>query len=156
IPGCGNAHEANYLAELGFQDITLIDYAPLLVEQLKEKFAQKTAIKVIESDFFELNGQYDLIVEQTFFCAISPELRQRYAKKMYDLLKPQAKLVGLLFNRTFEQQGPPFGGCTEEYLAYFLPYFHIKTFENSYNSISPRANTEIFMILQRKSETQLK
>ena len=38
IPGCGNAHEAEYLLSIGFQNITVIDIAPVAVRILKEKF----------------------------------------------------------------------------------------------------------------------
>ena len=37
IPGCGNAHEAAYLAQNGFTNITLIDIAPALVATLQQK-----------------------------------------------------------------------------------------------------------------------
>jgi methyl halide transferase len=60
---------------------------------------------LLQADFFELNTgkgkhlpEFDLIVEQTFFCAIDPSLRKNYFKKVHQLLKPGGKLVGLLFN----------------------------------------------------------
>ena len=47
IPGCGNTHEADYLLQQGFTNITVIDIAPALVVQLKEKFASNQNIKII-------------------------------------------------------------------------------------------------------------
>ena len=38
IPGCGNTYEAEYLLEQGFTNITVIDIAPTLVENLKKKY----------------------------------------------------------------------------------------------------------------------
>lgn len=55
IPGCGNSYEAAYLVEKGFTNITLIDIAPALVDQLKKRFEGNTSIKIILGDFFELN-----------------------------------------------------------------------------------------------------
>ena len=75
IPGCGNTYEAEYLLEKGFANITVIDIAPTLVEKLKEKFKNTTAIRIIQGDFFEHKGSYDLILEQTFFCALPPQMR---------------------------------------------------------------------------------
>ena len=67
IPGCGNAYEAEFLIAEGFTNITLIDIAPKAVEALKEKFANKPQINVLCEDFFNHQGSYDIIIEQTFF-----------------------------------------------------------------------------------------
>jgi len=147
IPGCGNAYEAEYLLQAGFTDVTLIDISGVLVQNLQEKlknYIEKGVCRVIHQDFFEHSGSYDLIVEQTFFCAIDPALRPQYAKKMSELLKPTGRLVGLLFDREFVG-GPPFGGSKEEYIPYFSPYFDLKTIEKCTNSILPRAGNELFI-----------
>ena len=41
-------------------------------------------------------GAYDLIVEQTFFCAISLELRAPYTKESESTLKPNGKINGFI------------------------------------------------------------
>jgi len=149
IPGCGNAYEAEHLLSLGFISITLLDISEVLVEQLQAKFLSNSAIQVVLGDFFEHQNTYDLIVEQTFFCAIEPSLRTSYAKKMHELLAPKGKLVGLLFDKHFKTN-PPFGGNKDEYIPYFEPYFDFKTFEMCYNSIAPRHQSELFMNLIKK------
>jgi hypothetical protein len=63
-------------------------------------------------------------------------------------LKPEGKLVGLLFNRSFEG-GPPFGGSKEEYETYFHPYFSSIKMDECHNSIEPRMGTELFIQLQK-------
>ena len=68
---------------------------------------------------------------------------------MLELLKPKGKLVGLLFNKDF-QNGPPFGGNKTEYLTYFSPYFNSIYMENAYNSIKPRQDSEFFIMIQNK------
>jgi methyl halide transferase len=93
------------------------------------------------------NDKYDLIVEQTFFCAINPGERKKYAEKIHNLLNPGGKLVGLLFNHEFGNDSPPYGGTKEEYLEYFKPFFQIKHFSTAYNSIKPRAGRELFINL---------
>ena len=82
IPGCGNTYEAEYLLQQGFTNITVIDIAPTLVERLKHKFKANTNIKVVLGDFFEHQGVYDYIIEQTFFCALPPKMRQKYVWKI--------------------------------------------------------------------------
>ena len=153
IMGCGNAHEADYLIEKGFTDITLIDIAPSLVEKLKEKFAKNPQVKIILGDFFELNQPFDLVFEQTLFCAINPNLREKYVQKMKEIVVPKGKIVGVMFNKYFEKEGPPFGGSKEEYVKYFENDFEIKTLEDCYNSVETRKGTEVFVNFVRKEST---
>lgn len=150
IPGCGNAYEAEFLLSKGFSDITLIDIAQKAVEMLKEKFAGKQQVNVLCEDFFQHQGNYDIIIEQTFFCAIPPVRRNEYVKKAASLLNDGGRIIGLLFDRTFEQQGPPFGGCPCEYKPIFNPDFVINKMEKCHNSIPQRADTELFIHLIKK------
>lgn len=151
IPGCGNAYEAEYLLENGFLHLSVVDISPVLTQRLKEKFKRwlNSELTVITGDFFGLDGTYDLVLEQTFFCALDPDLHTEYVKKIHSLLNPGGKLVGLLFDRSFEG-GPPFGGSKDEYITLFSPFFHIRTMEPCYNSIKPRMGTELFIILEKK------
>ncbi|MES2799978.1 MAG: methyltransferase domain-containing protein [Bacteroidota bacterium] len=150
IPGCGNAYEAELFVKLGFQNITLIDIAPKAVEILQEKFNTTPQVNVLCADFFQHEGQYDLIIEQTFFCALPTSERSNYAKKMSELLTPQGKLAGLLFNRTFEKQGPPFGGSASEYRPLFEPFFTIDKMAITDKSIPQRKGTELFIEFTKK------
>ncbi|HEY1055531.1 MAG TPA: methyltransferase domain-containing protein, partial [Emticicia sp.] len=147
IPGCGNSYEAEYLIRHGFTNITLIDISAVLVERLQRNlqfYIENGNCRVIHQDFFFHQGQYDLIIEQTFLSALDPSLRPRYAEQMHYLLKPGGKLVGVIFDFPFEG-GPPFGGSKEEYLAMFAPYFQPVILERCTNSIPPRAGNELFI-----------
>lgn len=148
IPGCGNAYEAKYLFEQGFKNVYILD----LVKEVLDEFAQKVPdfpkSNILHGDFFNLEDQFDIIVEQTFFCALLPNKRNDYALKMKTLLKPNGKLIGLFFNTEFKKNGPPFGGNKKEYNLLFSPFFKIKTLEKCYNSISPRMDTELFFIFE--------
>lgn len=147
IPGCGNAYEAEWLLQNGFTNVTVLDISPLLTASLKERF-KNDRINIVNGDFFAHEGQYDLILEQTFFCAIDPALRNQYIQQMQRLLKPGGKLAGVLFNRSFEG-GPPFGGCKEEYELVFSKHLYIKKMELCTNSIAPRKNAELFFIAEK-------
>ncbi len=143
IPGCGNAYEADYLVSNGFTNITLIDISETASAILKEKFSNQDAVKVLCEDFFKLEDKFDVIIEQTFFCALPPSMRQRYVWKMHNLLNANGILAGLLFNRSFEVS-PPFGGSLEEYEKLFFGAFECENIETATNSVEPRANTELF------------
>jgi copper chaperone CopZ len=150
IPGCGTTYEAEYLLEKGFTNITVIDIAPTLVTSIQEKFKTKPTVKVILGDFFEHQGTYDYVLEQTFFCAIPPSLRQKYVWKMHQLLNENGILFGLLFNREFEVS-PPFGGNKNEYLDLFSSAFHVQQMDVCENSIEQRISTELFIELKKNS-----
>ncbi|MDI9861363.1 methyltransferase domain-containing protein [Flectobacillus roseus] len=144
LPGCGNGYEALLMAELGFTNLTVLDIAPLAVEKLQHKLQSYPSVRILCEDFFEHVDSYDLILEQTFFCALPPSMRKQYVQKMAELLAPQGKLVGLLFASEFDKAGPPFGGTTEEYLQLFNPYFKSEILEPCHNSIRPRQGNELF------------
>lgn len=150
IPGCGNSYEAAYLLQQGFSNITLIDIAPTLVNKLENKFSLNNNIQIIQGDFFNHRGEYDLILEQTFFCALLPAFRQAYVAAMKQLIATSGKLAGVLFDRLFEQNGPPFGGRKTDYISLFRKDFNIITIEPCYNSFSKRLGTELFIILQKR------
>lgn len=150
IPGCGNAYEAEYLYYQSFKNVYVIDIAPAAINNFKKRVPSFPVGQLILGDFFNHFDQYDLIIEQTFFCALDPKLRPTYAKKMHELLKPDGKLVGLLFDDHLNTDHPPFGGSKEEYIKYFEPYFNLTVFDTAYNSIQPRAERELFMILIKK------
>jgi SAM-dependent methyltransferase len=154
IPGCGNTYEAEYLVQQGFTNITVIDIAPTLVENLKKKFAKNNNITVVLGDFFEHQGNYDFIIEQTFFCALPPTMRQKYVCKMHQLLSNNGKLIGLLFNREFEVS-PPFGGNLKEYEQLFQKAFEFNSISLAGNSIPSRANTELFFEFQKNNQNQV-
>ncbi|MEN9488232.1 MAG: hypothetical protein RL494_497 [Bacteroidota bacterium] len=150
IPGCGNGYEFEYLINKGFQNSFVVDYAQTPIANLKKRIANCHLNQCIQADFFEHQGSYDLILEQTFFCALEPELRVQYLKKMLSLLSPKGKLAGLLFQFPLTEVGPPFGGSIEEYLNLFSADFDIKILETAYNSIKPREGNELFFIFTKK------
>jgi SAM-dependent methyltransferase len=154
IPGCGNSYEFEYILQKGFTNVFVLDYAESPIENLKKKVPVNLHKNLILQDFFEHDEKYDLIIEQTFFCALNPDLRKAYVKKMHSLLKENGKLVGLLFQFPLTEVDPPFGGSKEEYTNLFSDYFKTQTLETAYNSIKPRQENELFFIFTKKTTTQ--
>ncbi len=149
IPGAGNAYEAAFAYESGFDQIYVLDISVIPLFNFKKAHPDFPESNLLHQNFFDHQGKYDLILEQTFFCALQPNLREQYVKKMHELLKSGGKLVGVLFNREFAHHGPPFGGDIEEFRKLFDPYFKIKVLETCYNSISPRSGHEVFINLEK-------
>jgi len=149
IPGAGNGYEAEYLFNKGFKNVFVLDIATQPLENFKSRVIDFPENQLIQNNFFEFTGQFDLIVEQAFFCALPPELRNAYGRKMHELLNVNASLVGLLFDFPLTEKGPPFGGSIEEYQRRFKERFTINRLEKSYNSHPSRAGKELFFKLTK-------
>ncbi|MEN6669350.1 methyltransferase [Psychrobacter sp. B38] len=154
VPGAGNAYEVGYLREQGFTNVTLVDFAQSPIEAFAKRYPDFPAEHLICADFFTLSPeqyQFDWILEQTFFCAINPLRRDEYVEQMAALLKPNGRLVGLLFDKAFGRDEPPFGGTKEEYQQRFQPHFEIEIMETSYNSHPARQGSELFIQMRVKA-----
>ncbi len=154
IPGAGNAYEAEYLFREGFKNVYVMDISAIPLNAFRKRIPEFPAEQLIKENFFEHEGSYDLIFEQTFFCSFLPlpETRTKYGIKMNDLLNNGGKLVGLWFDLPLikDTEKRPFGGTREEYLTYLSPYFETQVFERCHNSIEPRAGNELFGIFRKK------
>lgn len=150
VPGAGNGYEVAYLYQQGFLNTKVVEIAKTPLVNLAKEYPEIPSNHLFQIDFFKHEGHYDLIIEQTFFCALDPSLRENYVKKMHELLKPKGVLVGLLFDFPLDENGPPFGGNETLYKKYFSKYFNIKILEPCYNSIKPRLGKELFFIFEKK------
>lgn len=158
IPGAGKSHDAVWAMEHGFGSVYVVDWAEEALDHILETYPDFPPSHLICEDFFDHTGHYDLVLEQTFFCALDPSFRKQYGQKMHDLLVPGGKLAGVWFSfplekgmpgRTDGLLGPPFGGSVEEYKGYFTEGWKIRTLEPCRNSIPPRMGNELFGIFER-------
>ncbi len=149
IPGAGNGYEFDYLITNGFKNVTVIDIAEQPIKNLQNR-NPKYIDNIIQTDFFNYTKTFDLILEQTFFCALNPKMRSKYVTKMHSLLNKNGKIAGLLFDFPLTEIGPPFGGSMKEYDALFTKKFTLKKLEKAYNSIKPRKDKELFFIFEKK------
>lgn len=148
IPGSGNSYEAEYLHSKGFVNVYICDISEIPLQNFMKRCPDFPKDHVIHGDFFDLDMTFDLILEQTFFCSLEKSYRDAYARKVAQLIAPNGKFSGVLFDRHFPKAGPPHGGTVVEYLEIFSPYFKTVRLEPCYNSIKPREGKEIFTILR--------
>lgn len=151
IPGAGNSYEAEFLYKQGFINIDVLDISEQAIKRFQNRMPSFPSQQLICKDFFEHEGQYDVILEQTFFCSLDPSFRQEYAYHIHRLLKPEGILAGVLFDDPLYEDRPPFGGHKNEYITYFEGLFTFRHFERCYNSIPPRDGRELFIELIKKS-----
>lgn len=149
IPGCGHAYEAEWLWKNGYKNITLIDVSETAKENFLKRVSDFPSNQFLITDFFAHEGEYDIILEQTFYCALPPAKRDDYVEKMSTLLAPKGRLAGVLFTFPLTEKGPPFGGSQEEYEKRFGKQFEIVKLALCYNSIPPRAGNEVFFEVKK-------
>ena len=154
VPGAGKGHEVKYGFDHGFNNIYYLDSSTEAISSFKENCPNFPKDQIIKSDFFDLRKDlfFDVVIEQTFFCAISPFLRKEYVKKTHEILTEDGCVVGLLFNKNFDHQGPPFGGLYEEYVELFSKIFIIEKLENSMHSMTPRKENEFWLTLKKNNK----
>jgi len=143
IPGCGRGYDVLLFASHGY-DAYGLDISQTAVEACRELDAEQgnddtryplkatTAGRGLReflvADFFNddlsshTNGSgFDIIYDFTFLCAIPPELRPQWAKRMSELLAPNGSLICLEFPlaKPPKAGGPPHGLSSELYLQLF-------------------------------------
>ena len=153
VPGCGRGHEAIFLAERGY-NVTAVDYTHGAVSHLKQALLQRNIFgEVLCQDFFEINASYnnsfDLLLENTFFCAIDPAMRHKYVLTAGRILKPGALFVGL-FYETGKEGGPPFNTRRKDIEDFFSNQFVIEVLNKTPHSAEQRQGKEWLGIFKKK------
>lgn len=150
IPGAGSAYEAIYLHQKGFSQVYICDWAPSAFTHLKAIRPDFPQDHMIVGDFFKQDIQVDLLLEQTFFCALDPSKRSEYVQQVAKVIRSGGRLAGLMFGVNFDFPGPPFGGQKEDYIPLFEPYFDILHMDIEKESIGPRAGNELFIEMRKQ------
>jgi hypothetical protein len=122
--------------------VVAVDWSDIAVSALRARDVSSAAtasgsLEVIQGDLFEIpKERLDVVCEHTFFCAIDPLMRPRYAETIAAWVKPGGFLVGNFFvvndlearglpnlSLSKEGNGPPFAATTSELEGLLSPYF---------------------------------
>ena len=122
VPGCGRGHEANLLAELGFETIGLDFSAEAIAHARQWHGADRPQLRWLQADLFDAaaleaagvaTGSLQGVLEHTCFCAIDPAQRASYLETVVRLLAPGGWLVALFWCHG-RPGGPPWGSDATE------------------------------------------
>lgn len=111
MPGCGRGYEVIDLAERGY-DVTAVDFVKEPLDDLRRRMNQRrVTIHLIHADMFELpadlDGTFDVVLEQTCLNALEPRLHPAYEALAYRLLRSGGRLLGV-FMEVPGEDGPPY------------------------------------------------
>ena len=62
IPGGGNSYEAEYLHNLGFKNVFVVDLSKTALDNIKQRVPSFPTSQLIHGDFFDIKNSFDLIV----------------------------------------------------------------------------------------------
>ena len=124
IPGCGAGYEVRFFAERGW-DVLAIDFSDAAIEAARQALGSLAAL-VKKADFFALQeGQFDLVYERAFLCAL-PRLRwPDWGRRSAELVRPGGVLAGF-FYLDDNPRGPPFGISQEGLTTLLGKAFELK------------------------------
>ncbi|KAG6060826.1 hypothetical protein E4U17_003373 [Claviceps sp. LM77 group G4] len=142
VPGCGPGHDVLLLSSFGY-DVVGLDCCTEAVRMAEENHkkmdergiyeplngVERGQVRWVEGDFFgdawtkglgnNGEGQFDLIFDYTFLCALPLSARPNWSSRMAELLHPSGRLVCLEFpsGKPLSLGGPPWGLTPEVYEA---------------------------------------
>ncbi|KKA21609.1 hypothetical protein T310_4396 [Rasamsonia emersonii CBS 393.64] len=144
VPGCGSGYDVFLLASFGY-DAYGLDLSHEAIEFCKQEEARNAADKYpvrdpavgrgkvtfVQGDFFKddwleklglQRNSFDLIYDYTFFCALQPSLRSKWALRQTQLLSPSpiGNLICLEFPTTKDPLagGPPYAAPSTAYMEH--------------------------------------
>ncbi|CZT17533.1 related to thiol methyltransferase [Ramularia collo-cygni] len=142
VPGCGRGYDVLLLASLGY-DCYGLDASQTAIDAALKHQAESSKdeqyvphdskvgageTKFLVHNFFKDDfladtngGNFDLIFDYTFLCALPPEMRPSWAKRMSELLSPTGYLICLEWplHKAPTEGGPPHGLSSELYVQLF-------------------------------------
>ena len=131
VPGCGRGYDLAAFMRAGAAEAVGLEISPTARDAAHEYLrgalqgALQGKARVELQDFFsepvfgpEGLGQFDIVYDYTFFCAIDPQLRDSWARAMARAVKPGGRLAALIFPvdaARGRDVGPPFAVTPADY-----------------------------------------
>lgn len=147
IPGCGSGHDVVAIAcpERFVVGLDISDNAIMKAKELSSSSPNANHFTFLRADYFNWHPTelFDLIFDYTFFCAIEPDMRPAWARRIQDLLKPDGELITLMFPISDHVGGPPFKVSISDYEEVLHPMgFKAISIVDNELAIGPRKGRE--------------
>ncbi|CAO3598223.1 unnamed protein product [Absidia cylindrospora] len=129
VPGCGGGYDVQSLATSRRHMIGL-DISKTAVDRCNKTHPDASAsnYEFVLGDFFKYPppaGGYDLGFDYTMLCALPPVLRQDWAARYAEIIKPGGVLICLMFPLVEKEGGPPYAVTVQLYDDLLLSNFDL-------------------------------
>lgn len=148
VPGCGSGYDVVAMASSA-RHVVGLDISETAIAKARQMASATSSAQWVEfvcTDFFTYTPEaaFNLIFDYTFFCALEPSLRPKWAAKMSELLAPHGELITIIYPVSDHEGGPPYAVSFEAYEKVLSPLGFVCTFheENSL-SIASRQGKEL-------------
>lgn len=147
MPGCGAGYDVVAMASPTRRVIGL-DISRTALDQAELVASKSPHVEFIEfqnANFFSFAPpfKFDLVFDYTFFCALEPSLRDRWAEKMAELLALDGELITLMFPLDVHEGGPPYSVSLEAYEKVLRPWgFRLTSCDSEIPSVESRKGSE--------------
>ncbi len=152
VPGCGQGHDAHYLAKAGAR-VVAVDFAPEALAAARRAYPHSAVDwRTMDATRMSFPTAFDRVWEHTCFCALDPSQRDAYLDRVHRALEPGGVYWGLVFSSVPKpDSGPPFSiepAAFERLLARFFGSAVELELETP-RSIKTRRGSEIWFIAQK-------
>lgn len=147
LPGCGSGYDVVAIAgpERYVIGLDVSENAINKAIQLSSLLPNASYFTFLKADFFTWHPTdlFDLIFDYTFFCAIEPDLRSAWARRIGEILKPDGELITLMFPISDHVGGPPYKVSVSDYeeLLHPMGFKAISIMDNEL-AVGPRKGRE--------------
>ncbi len=164
VPGCGAGWDVFTLARED-REVVGLDLAPTARRRFEAErdrrglSPERARVETVDFFAYAPEAPFDLAFDYTFFCALPPDRREAWARKMHALLVPGGLLVTLVFpvreavwppREVDPEVGPPFPVHPDLYRRYLRPFFEEVTMEPVTESAPGREGMEWWGVFRRK------
>ncbi|KAJ2656776.1 hypothetical protein IWW48_004854 [Coemansia sp. RSA 1200] len=155
VAGCGNGHDAVYLAKRGVTCVA-IDFCDAAIERAQKLLAScddlpAGKLTFAVQDFFAFSSpvRFTMAYEYGLFSAIHPSQRQRWAEIYARLIVPQGTLIVLLYPLIHRGRTPPYRVTMADCEKYLKHHFVLVRVDPNCRCIEGDEGNELMSVWKR-------
>ncbi|MEZ4286600.1 MAG: Smr/MutS family protein [Polyangiales bacterium] len=159
VGGCGAGHDLYTLAKAD-NDVVGVDLSSIARDRyLERRTKYREHVTFLIGDFFTIpiDGLFEAAWDYTFFCAIDPEQRDAWVRRVHSLLAPDgilAMLVFPIFDADQGYRGPPWPMSVDLVTKALGGWFSVREVLEPSKSHPSRVGKEKLMIAKKLARSE--
>jgi SAM-dependent methyltransferase len=149
VPGCGRGYDLELLSKQ-YDKVIGLEISSLAVQAARAQCSDNRKISIEQGDFFNVEKEFDAVFDYTFFCAIEPSMRDKWAEKITNLLGPKGLLIAIIFPNIDKapRDHPPYPVSLPDYTTR-LPKFELVHLNKNPLSHPSRLGKEMMAVFRK-------